>query len=200
MSAATRLLLIACILGLGALGGYAQNASESYMRRINQIGTTPTVSTAVQSALRSTRAPGLGSFQGISLPTAGVSTRLGSGVTTLPSVGSRSKPFSDLQRSPTVSPYLNLFGNQILQDDQGRFIAAPLTSDNYSNLVRPQLNQQSVNQQLRQQTRALNQRVQQIAAQPQTNPSGAQDIMATGHPTQFMYYSRFYPQLNRRRR
>lgn len=100
-----------------------------------------------------------------------------------------SKPFANATRGSTISPYLNLF-----RDDAG-FGGV----DNYNTLVRPQLEQQRVNQQLQRQTQALNRRVQQISAQGAFQTRGSEQIMATGHTTGFRYYSHYYPAFNRRR-
>jgi len=95
-----------------------------------------------------------------------------------------SKPFSSLSTSPTVSPYLNLFR----EDFSG-------SSDfNYQTLVRPQLQQQQVNQQLERQNLELSRRVQAISAQSAyQNPAGSEQQHPTGHQTVFGYYGRFYP-------
>lgn len=97
---------------------------------------------------------------------------------------SGSKPFSSYSAPPTVSPYMNLFrvdlnGNNNL---------------NYSTLVRPQLQQQQMNQQLEQQNLQNSRRIQSIAAQADYNPQGAKDMYPTGHQTAFSYMGHYYPQ------
>lgn len=101
-----------------------------------------------------------------------------------------SKPFSNLNRRPTVSPYLNLFNESF---DEGG------TDLNYQTLVRPQLQQQRINSQLQRQTQALNQRLQDIAAQPAYSPRGSTRQAPTGHSTFFRVYSHYYPTAGRRR-
>lgn len=91
-------------------------------------------------------------------------------------------PFSNLPPPrPTVSPYLNLLGQQ-----------SPGVS-NYFTLVRPQIDQR--NEQLRQQRE-----IQQLQRQSLTQRtggvpvSGSREIRGTGHESVFMNYSHYYPQ------
>ncbi|WP_146583572.1 hypothetical protein [Posidoniimonas polymericola] len=98
--------------------------------------------------------------------------------------GSNSKPFSSASRGPVVSPYLNLFREDL--SDGG-------AADNYNTLVRPQLQQQQINQSLQLETQAIDRRVRSISAKPAFNPQGSPNQSPTGHPTGFMYYSHFYP-------
>lgn len=108
-------------------------------------------------------------------------------VSTLPGIGGSggSKPFADIDRGPTVSPYLNLFNTGVG--------GGSATVDNYNVLVRPQLEQQRTNRRLQLQSQQLNQRVQAISARPAYEATGNERITPTGHPTVFGYYSRFYP-------
>ena len=99
------------------------------------------------------------------------------------------KPFTNAQPRSTVSPYLNLF-TENLNDN----------SDNYSALVRPMLNQQRRNQQfqragqqLQRQNQALNARFQQLSAQPAYAIQGNANIFTTGHSTLFNNTSHYYP-------
>jgi hypothetical protein len=100
------------------------------------------------------------------------------------SSASTSKPFSTLTSSPTVSPYMNLFRDDLSGE-----------SDlNYQTLVRPQLEQQRVNAQVQRQNMELARRVQSISAKSDYgNPQGSETQYPTGHPTSFRYYSHFYP-------
>jgi hypothetical protein len=101
-----------------------------------------------------------------------------------------SKPFSSYSPEPTVSPYLNLFR----EDIEGN-------SDlNYNTLVRPQLQQQAINQQVQRQNLELSRQIQSVAAQSDFNPQGAKDIYPTGHPTAYRYFGHFYPSMSVRRR
>ncbi|MGD9634293.1 MAG: hypothetical protein AB7G28_03145 [Pirellulales bacterium] len=94
------------------------------------------------------------------------------------------KPFSSVSSSPTVSPYLNLFREDL--DGSGDF--------NYQTLVRPQFQQLATNQQFQRQSNEISQRVQAISAQSAFgNPAGSESQYPTGHQTAFGYYSRFYP-------
>ncbi|MFO0789294.1 MAG: hypothetical protein U0805_07550 [Pirellulales bacterium] len=95
---------------------------------------------------------------------------------------SRSKPFSAYQSQPTVSPYLNLFRNDLNGN----------SSLNYSTLVRPQLQQQQTNDQLERQNLQNARRLQSIAAQPKSNPQGSKDQYPTGHQTVFNYMGHYY--------
>jgi hypothetical protein len=102
----------------------------------------------------------------------------------------RSKPFSSVSSSPTVSPYLNLFREDL---DGG-------SDFNYQTLVRPQLQQQQFNQQIERQNLELSRRVQSISAQsPYKNPAGSESIYPTGHQTVSGYYSHFYPGMSQPR-
>jgi hypothetical protein len=100
------------------------------------------------------------------------------------------KPFSGYTPEPTVSPYLNLFR----EDVDG-------SSDlNYQTLVRPMLQQQQFNQQVQRQSMELSRRMQAMAAQSDFNPEGSQSQYPTGHQTVFMYYGHYYPSANIRPR
>lgn len=93
------------------------------------------------------------------------------------------KPFSNFSQGPTVSPYLNLF-----RVDQNGF-----QGFNYSTLVEPELRQQQMNQQQRQQNLQTSRRIQAIAAQADYNPQGSKEEYPTGHQTVFGYMGHYYP-------
>ena len=95
----------------------------------------------------------------------------------------RSKPFSSYSPQPTVSPYMNLF----------RVDLGGSSDFNYSTLVRPQLQQQQVNEQLERQNLQNARRLQSIAAQADFNPEGSKDQYPTGHQTAFGYTGHYYP-------
>jgi hypothetical protein len=97
--------------------------------------------------------------------------------------GNVNKPFSNLTSAPTVSPYLNLFRNDL--NGQSDF--------NYQTLVRPQLQQQQVNSQLQRQDLQNARRLQAIAAQADFNPSGSKDEYPTGHQTVYNYTGHYFP-------
>lgn len=90
----------------------------------------------------------------------------------------RSKPFSNIQRRPSVSPYLGLFNSSF--DDQADALA-------YQTIVRPQLRQQQRNRQqqqfndrMRAEAARLNARLQNIQAGAGFNPQGNPNLMPTG--------------------
>ncbi len=118
----------------------------------------------------------------------------GGGTPTMPAAASRapsslgasasaSKPFSSYSSPPTVSPYMNLF--RVDLNGNNNF--------NYSTLVRPQLQQQQMNEQLQRQNLQNSRRIQSIAAQADYNPQGAKDMYPTGHETAFSYTGHYYP-------
>ena len=108
--------------------------------------------------------------------------RIGLGVNT--SSGGGSKPFSSYTTAPTVSPYLNLFRNDL--NGQSDF--------NYSTLVKPQLQQLQTNQQLQGQAVQTNRRLTSIAAQADFNPNGSKNEAPTGHQTVYNYMGHYYQQ------
>lgn len=191
-------LLLAGVASTPAVGQLAQSgpAVDFYNAQIrNQaVGTGYSVNSTLRNDLASTRIPGISNFQ-LTTGTASSGAGRTSASTSIPLTGgglSGSKPFSNITRSPTVSPFLNLFNTGIGGTSS--------SFDNYNTLVRPQLDQQRTNRQLQLQNQKLNQRVQQISAQPAFQAQGSDRIMATGHSTVFGYYGRFYPSKNVRRR
>lgn len=101
-----------------------------------------------------------------------------------------SKPFSSFTPSPTVSPYLNLFRESLNGEDDL----------NYQTLVRPQLQQERFNSQVRRQEMQVNQQLTALSAQNAYNVTGNQQVAPTGHSATFQNYSRFYPAKSQRRR
>ena len=112
--------------------------------------------------------------------------RIGLGVGGSPAA----KPFTGYDPGPTVSPYLNLFREDIEGNDHF----------NYTSLVRPQLQQLQFNQQVQRQNLELNRRLQAMAAQSDFNPEGSKNQYPTGHQTVFNYYGHYYPAMGARRR
>jgi hypothetical protein len=104
--------------------------------------------------------------------------------------GPAAKPFSGASTRPTVSPYLNLFR----EDLEG------FSDFNYQTLVRPQLQQMEINQDLQRRQQEINANVQALSAQPAFNPQGSQSQYPTGHTTSFRNLSHFYPLANQPRR
>ncbi|QDT67431.1 hypothetical protein MalM25_03290 [Planctomycetes bacterium MalM25] len=199
------LLTVLALIGMSASLGMAQNigqgsAANSYLKGIqNQaIGTGYSVNSIINNTIVNSRAQaastGTSNFQvtNSSISSGFGRTPASASIPTVPGGAGGSKPFTSLRRDPTVSPYLNLFNTGIG--------GGQASIDNYNTIVRPQLQQQSLNRQLQRQTQQLNTRVQQIAAQPAFQAQGSDRMMATGHATVFGYYSRFYPTAGRRRR
>jgi hypothetical protein len=93
-----------------------------------------------------------------------------------------SKPFKHIQQRPTVSPYLNL-----VRDDSG-------AAANYQTLVRPQMEQIDYNRQQENRLDHLNRQFQNFRSESAYPLQGSQDIRETGHITQFMNLSHYYPQ------
>ncbi|MDZ4659948.1 MAG: hypothetical protein SH868_20415 [Bythopirellula sp.] len=95
-----------------------------------------------------------------------------------PLSGPTSKPFSTLDRGPTVSPYLTL--------------SNPFsTPSDFYNIVRPQQEQRRVNDQLLRQQYAQNKRLNQMAAQGPFQITGNENAAPTGHGTARMEFGAF---------
>jgi hypothetical protein len=113
----------------------------------------------------------------------GLSTNVLSGA-----MGRPNKPFSSVSRGPSVTPYLALdqpFSN---------------TATNYYTMVRPQLEQQRVNQQMQRQTEMMQRQLSQVTSQPPFDPSGSQTMAPTGHAAVYMNYGGYYQTPPPRRR
>lgn len=93
-----------------------------------------------------------------------------------------SKPFTNLYRTPTISPYLNL-----TRDDND-----PGGLPNYFALVRPQLQQQEVNMRQQHSLDRLNREVEAVEARVAVPPGGDPNLRATGHSVYFQNYSHYY--------
>ena len=91
------------------------------------------------------------------------------------------KPFTDIQRTPTISPYLNL-----TRDDD--FNGLP----NYFALVRPQLQQEEINRRQQRSIYSLNNDVRMIESRFAIPPQGDPGIRPTGHAVYFMNYSHYF--------
>lgn len=178
-----------------AAPAWAQSASERMLQNLKQQYATPTAQREISTLLNQSRSQaasdGVRNFQTYNTSvSSGTGQFRSGGVSTFgPGSISDSKPFTNIDRPPTVSPYLRLFDTTVGGGSS--------SIDNYNTLVRPQLEQQAFNTNVVRQAQVLNQRVQQISARPDFNPQGSDRMMATGHTTTFGYYSHFYP---RRRR
>ena len=165
----------------------AADTAKSQMRS-QAVGSGYSVDSIKQGILNQNRA--FGASSGFS-PVATTNSSLSYGMPGMPQL-SGSKPFTGLQQSSTISPYLNLFN----QGTTGR----SQTLDNYNLLVRPMLDQQRMNSQVQRQQQQMNMQVQAIAAKPDFEFAGSERIIPTGHQTGFGYYSHFYPGMAQNRR
>lgn len=93
----------------------------------------------------------------------------------------RRKPFSGVQKSPTLSPYLGLLRDTENDTDLPAYFA----------FVRPRQEQERINRQQNRDMQQLNRQVQQLDRRI-INPSGAQTMRPTGHQTLFMNLSHYY--------
>lgn len=178
------LSLICCANSVFAQTDTTRNYGQQQLNRIrNQTVGDYSLNQIVRSDLRTNFGLGTGS----SLPSSSISRSFSDlGL----SRASTSKPFSSVTPSPTVSPYMNLFRDDL---SGGNDL-------NYQTLVRPQLEQQRVNAQVQRQNMELARRVQSISAKSNYgNPQGSESQYPTGHPTSFKYYSHFYPSAGGRR-
>jgi hypothetical protein len=104
------------------------------------------------------------------------------------------KPFSSISKGPTVTPYLQLdrpFSN---------------TATDYYTLVRPQLEQQRINQQMQRDTQQMQRQLSEVTSRPPINVEGSEYMAPTGHAAAFMSmggfmnYGGYYPMPRPRRR
>ena len=155
-------------------GGYAGTELSNIYQQ--DVGTGYSAGSLNQIALQNARAqvPYFGQQRSSPQP------RIGLGLSSAPAGG---KPFSTFTPEPTVSPYLNLFREDI---EGGSDL-------NYNTLVRPMLQQQQINQQVQRQSTELARRLQAMSAQSDFNPGGSKEQYPTGHQTVFMYYGHYYP-------
>lgn len=169
---------------LSDVGGYASNELRNIYREGVGQGFTSRSLQNIDLATSRARVPYVGQ-------TAGPGSISGSGAASFSLSPRRtSKPFSNITTTPTVSPYMNLF-----REDLDGF------SDlNYHTLVRPQLQQMQTNQHLQNQNLDLYRQVQAISANsPYKNPAGSESMYPTGHSTFFGAHGRYYPTMNVRR-
>jgi hypothetical protein len=174
------------ILGTGCWSWAQTRDTGSYSDRElsrfrNEAVREYSVDKMISSDLRSARARGV---------TGGVGNAVSRNYSSDLGIGSSggAKPFSSVSPTPTVSPYLNLFREDLGGNDDL----------NYQTLVRPQIEQQRTNAMLQRQNEELARRVQSISAQRDFTPGGAENQYPTGHPTQFNYHGRYYPSMRRR--
>lgn len=91
-------------------------------------------------------------------------------------IGSRPKPFANANTGPSTSPYLGLLSD------------TPFTSTttNYFTKVRPQIEQQKMNEKLMAQNMQLQQKLQAAASQGPYSTTGSEDRAPTGHAAVYM--------------
>jgi hypothetical protein len=90
------------------------------------------------------------------------------------------KPFSSISRGPTVTPYLALdqpFAN---------------TATNYYTLIRPQLEQQRINDQVQRQAQLMQRQMSQFTSRPPYDPTGSETMAPTGHASVYMNHGGYY--------
>ena len=87
------------------------------------------------------------------------------------SPSTNSKPFSQVQRGPSTNPYLGLLSDN------------PFTSSttNYFSNVRPQLEQQKMNEKLMEQNIRMQKQLEEVSARPPYDIAGSEDRAPTGH-------------------
>jgi hypothetical protein len=95
-------------------------------------------------------------------------------------LGTTSKPFSSIQRGPSVTPYLAFdqpFSN---------------TATSYYTQIRPQLEQQRINQQMQRQQQQMQRQMGEITSRPPYDPQGSENMAPTGHASVYMNYGGYY--------
>jgi hypothetical protein len=162
-------------------GGYAQQELQQIY--LQSIGSGYSSDSLSRNSMNSARA-NAPSYRRNTPASVGPRIGLGTGPSAAP------KPFTSYSPAPTVSPYLNLFREDL--EGGGDF--------NYNTLVRPQLQQQQFNQRVQQQGLSMERQLQSFAAQSDFNPQGSTSQLPTGHQTVFRYYGRYHPRMNAYRR
>jgi hypothetical protein len=97
------------------------------------------------------------------------------------------KPFSNVSPRGGVSPYLGL--------------SAPFssTAEQYYAQVRPQIDQQRVNQQMEQRNAQLQHQLNSVAAKAPYDVQGSDTMTPTGHVAVFMNYGGYYPDTGKKK-
>ena len=98
------------------------------------------------------------------------------------------KPFSSISRGPSVTPYLAL-------DNP---FTSPATS--YYTQIRPQMEQQRINQQQERQNQQMQRQLGQIGSTPPYDPTGSEMRAPTGHASVYMNYGGYYTMPTSKRR
>lgn len=98
-----------------------------------------------------------------------------------------SRPFSNISRRPSVSPFLRLF-----DDDQS--FSPNAGADTFQTVIRPAREQRQFNQQMQREAQQINARLQAISAQSAFSRTGNQNFAPTGMaPGVYRFYSHYYP-------
>ncbi len=95
-------------------------------------------------------------------------------------LGRANKPFSSISKGPSVTPYLAL-------DNP---FTSPATS--YYTQIRPQMEQQRINQQQQRQNQTMQRQISQYTALQPYNPTGSEARAPTGHASVYMNYGGYY--------
>lgn len=93
------------------------------------------------------------------------------------------KPFSGIDRGPAVSPYLSLTNAA-----NSPFAS---TSNDYYNIVRPQQQQERINQRVAKQQYMQQKQLNQVAAQGPYSIKGDDELAPTGHGSGFMQFGAY---------
>lgn len=93
------------------------------------------------------------------------------------------KPFAGVDRGPAVSPYLTL--TNALNNPFST------TSTDYYNIVRPQQQQERINQRVAQQQYIQQKKLNQVAAQGPYSITGDDELAPTGHGSGFMQFGAY---------
>jgi hypothetical protein len=92
------------------------------------------------------------------------------------------KPFSSFNRSSGLTPYMGLLASNPFTS----------TTDNYFSVVRPQIEQQKINEQLQQRNLMLQRQLNDVALKGAANPQGDVERAPTGHVSVYMNYGGYY--------
>jgi hypothetical protein len=164
----TLFALVASASGAAAQNSYVQNITNSWRNRNTATGFTSdmmayrTINRSVPQYAYSNVNRGLLSVAQSSRPT--------------------QKPFSSFNRSSGLTPYMGLLASNPFTS----------TTDNYFSVVRPQIEQQKINEQLQQRNLQLQRQLNDIALQASASPTGDKDRAPTGHVSVYMNYGGYY--------
>lgn len=92
------------------------------------------------------------------------------------------KPFQDIQRAPTVSPYLSM-----------DLFETGTSLPNYYAYVRPQLEQRETNDRQAEEIRRLKKQVRMSRGQGSLNKNSNEGMPTTGGSSQFMNLGNYFP-------